>query len=226
MELLPTLAMPLALLLLLTWLVLRLRGRHQQRLQPQDAGDTLAAWPPEASRVLSVTEREALDLVKRAIPGLLVLSQVPLSRFIRVPARHSYGEWLQRVGSVNADLLICDSRARVRAVIDIRSGEETARTRRRHERMVRVLRAAQIHALVWQAGKLPGVVEVRQALMHAMDMPQAEVQQQISSRPMPFMPLPEVSYDETFAPTEAVFDTTHEPLPSGFYDELSVGRAH
>jgi hypothetical protein len=49
--------------------------------------DTVAAWPPEAARILNVTERQAFDLLKRALPGFMVLAQVPLSRFVRVPMR-------------------------------------------------------------------------------------------------------------------------------------------
>jgi hypothetical protein len=155
METLSSLAAPLTLVLLLTWLVMRWRSRQSARSSRREALDTVADWPPEAARVLSITERQAYDLLKRAMPGYLVLGQVPLSRFVRVPARHSYGDWLQRVGSLSADLLICDSGSRVLAVIDIRNPEESARSSRRHERMARVLRAANIRVHEWREGQLP-----------------------------------------------------------------------
>jgi len=59
------------------------------------------------------------------------------------------------VGSLSADLLLCDSGSRVLAVIDIRNAEETERSRRRHERMARVLRAARIPVYEWREGQLP-----------------------------------------------------------------------
>jgi hypothetical protein len=153
--------------LLLTWLLFRRRSRpsSQARLHGADSPDTVAGWPPEAARVMTIDERQALDLLKRAIPGSLVLAQVPLSRFVRVPTRRSYGEWLSRVGALSADLLLCDSGSRPLAVIDIRATNETERSRRRHERLGRVLRAAGVHVIVWREGQLPSAAEVRTTLM-------------------------------------------------------------
>ena len=121
-----TFALPATVLLLLTLLGLRRRQRQQQRRQRErQAPDTVTGWPPEAARVLTITERHAHDLLRRAMPGFLVMAQVPLARFIRVPTRHSYSEWLQRVGSLSADLLLCDAGSRVLAVIDVRSNQES-----------------------------------------------------------------------------------------------------
>ena len=92
------------------------------------------------------------------------VAQVPLARFIRVPARRSYGEWLQRVGSLSADLLLCDSGSRVLAVIDVRAAQETERSRKRHERLGRVLKAAGIQVLAWREGELPSLSHVRSSM--------------------------------------------------------------
>jgi hypothetical protein len=221
MEFLPSLAAPLSLLLLLTWLVMRVRSRQQSHRQRREALDTVADWPPEAARVLSITERQAYDLLKRAMPGYLVLGQVPLSRFVRVPMRHSYSDWLSRVGSLSADLLICDSGSRVLAVIDIRSAEETARARRRHERMARVLRAANIRVHEWREGSLPTVTEVRHAMAHVLQPARPGIKP-TASRPMPLIPvadMAEVLADGDRAAAEAAFDPAMEPVPSGFYEE-------
>jgi hypothetical protein len=227
MESLPSFAAPLTLLLLLTWLLMRWRSRQaSQQTARREALDTVADWPPEAARVLSITERQAYDLLKRAMPGYLVLGQVPLSRFVRVPARHSYNEWLQRVGSLSADLLICDSGSRVLAVIDIRNPEESARSRRRHERMARVLRAANIRVHEWREGQLPTVTEVRHAMAHVLQPAKPGFKPTpITSRPMPLIPVAEI--EEVLsagdrAAAEAAFDPAMEPVPSGFYDELET----
>jgi hypothetical protein len=57
--------------------------------------------------------------------------------------------------------VICDIGSRVLAVVDIRSAEESPRSRRRHERMARVLKAAGIRVHVWREGDLPSASEVR-----------------------------------------------------------------
>lgn len=93
MELSPSiaaLALPATVLLLLTFLLMRLRQRVvRRREREREVVDTLAGWPPEPVRVLSITERQAYELLRRAMPGFLVMAQVPLARFIRVPSRRS-----------------------------------------------------------------------------------------------------------------------------------------
>jgi hypothetical protein len=227
MESLSSLAAPLTLVLLLTWLVMRWRSRQSARSSRREALDTVADWPPEAARVLSITERQAYDLLKRAMPGYLVLGQVPLSRFVRVPARHSYGDWLQRVGSLSADLLICDSGSRVLAVIDIRNPEESARSSRRHERMARVLRAANIRVHEWREGQLPSVSEVRHTMAHVLAPAKPGLKPALPtiSRPMPLIPVADIEdalSDGDRAAVEAAFDPAMEPVPSGFYDEIEA----
>jgi hypothetical protein len=225
-----TFALPATVLLLLTLLAVRVRQRitdRRVRRERRDALDTLAAWPPEAARVLTITERQAYDLLKRAMPGYLVLGQVPLSRFIRVPARHSYNEWLQRVGALSADLLLCDAGSRVLAVVDIRPATESERSRKRHERMAKVMRAANIHVHVWREGALPTASEVRTAMAHAM-APAAPGMKTSHSRPMPLIPVAEMSEvlaDGDRAAMEGAFDASMEPVPSGFYDEIEPAEA-
>lgn len=229
MDLLPPIAsfaLPATVLLLLTLLALRRRQHQANRrgTSAREAVDTLAGWPPEPVRVLSITEREAHDLLKRAMPGFLVLAQVPLARFIRVPSRRSYGEWLQRVGSLSADLLLCDAGSRVLAVIDVRSAQETERSRKRHERMARVLRAAGIQVHVWREGELPSLRHVRGSLA-ALAGPAAAGIKASPSRPMPLIPVAEMSEilaDGDRAALEAAMDASMEPVPSGFFEELET----
>lgn len=217
-------ALPATVLLLLAWLVMRLRARSSaQRGTAREALDTVASWPPEAARVLTIAERQAYDLLRRALPGYLVLAQVPLSRFIRVPARHSYVDWLQRVGSLSADLLLCDAGSRVLAVIDIRSPQESERSRRRHERMTRVLRKAGVHVLTWREDALPSASEVRHAMTAVVGGAAAVAKAAAtSSRPMPLIPVADIS--EVLAEGDAAFDAqldpSMEPVPSAFFEEL------
>ncbi|MDE2368954.1 MAG: DUF2726 domain-containing protein [Burkholderiales bacterium] len=216
-------------LLLLGAVALRVRRRRQRRREAaRDALDTVADWQPVAARVLTIDERQAYDLLKRAMPGFLVLAQVPLARFVRVPTRHSYAEWLQRAGSISADLLLCDSGSKVLAVIDIRPEQESQRARRRHERMARVLRAAGIPVHTWREGDLPGVGEARHALA-ALAGPAAAGLKAPTSRPMPLIPVPdiaEVLAHGDRAAMQAALDQANEPVPSAFFEELETASAH
>lgn len=214
-----------AVLLLLTLVLLRrmLARRGPRRTQAaRDALDTVAAWPPDSARVLSVHERQAYELLRRAMPGMLVLAQVPLSRFLRVPTRHSYVDWLQRVGSLSADLLVCDAGSRVLAVIDIRSPSETERSRRRHERLGRVLKAAGVKVYTWREGALPSLSEIRSNI--AADLaPPPVASKPTASKPMPLIPVPEI--EEVLADGDmANYNDGMEPVPSGFYDEIDSVR--
>ena len=232
MEILPsiaTLVLPAAVLTLLMLLFLRMRQRPASRRSPPslDALDTVAAWPPEPVRVLSVAERQAHELLKRAMPGYLVLAQVPLARFIRVPSRRSYGEWLQRAGSLSADLLLCDAGSKVLAVIDVRTVQETERSRKRHERMARVLKAAGIHVHVWREGELPSVSHVRTA-MAALAGATPPASKPTPSRPMPLIPvadITEILADGDRAALEVDLDASMEPVPSGFFEEFETAAS-
>jgi hypothetical protein len=174
---------------------------------------------------MTVQERQSYELLRRALPGYMVLAQVPLSRFVRVPTRHSYTEWLQRVGSLSADLLVCDTGSRVLAVIDVRAAEETPRSRRRHERLARVLRAAGVRVHVWREGQLPSASEVRTALAHDLLRGNGPMQPvSTSSRPMPLIPVAETQeLDAILAAGDAAMlqDGEHEPVPSAFFEELA-----
>lgn len=157
----------------LLWLWLRLRrgradtddtGGHPSRT---DALDTVAGWPPEATRILTHPERRAHTLLANALPDYIVLAQVPLSRFIRVPTRNSYTEWMRRVGQLCADLVVCDKGSQVIAVVEVRrpTAREGDRSRKRHERMDRVLRKAGIRVLEWNEEALPHPDTVREQVL-------------------------------------------------------------
>lgn len=143
-------------------------GRGKRRT-PDEALDTLAAWEPMATRVLTTAERDAYMVLRKALPDHIVLAQVPLARFIKVPTRNSYAEWLRRAGSLCADLVVCDAASQVIAVVEIRqpASREKERTARRHTRMDRVLTAARIPVHVWLEDALPGHAMAREAILGA-----------------------------------------------------------
>ena len=207
------------LLAALMWRRWQPRSRRPGR--PHQALDTVQDWQPEAARVLTIPERRAYDLLRSALPGFLVLAQVPLSRFVRVPTRHSHAEWMQRVGGLSADLLVCNAGSRVLAVIDVRPADQSERSRRRHERMARVLRAAGIEVQVWNEDRLPSAAEVRTLLGNVLERsatPAAPVKA-TGSRPMPLIPVAEME-ELLLHGDAAAQDTSFEPVASAFFDDL------
>jgi hypothetical protein len=189
------------------------RGRREGVAAGQadlDRLDTLAAWPPQATRILTTHERLAYSTLLRAFPDYMVLAQVPLSRFLKVPTRHSHAEWLRRVGNLCADLLVCDMASQVLAVIIVQGpgGMSSERAAVRRERMTRVLKSVGIRMLVWVENALPSPDAARDAILPA--------------------PAPAIAASPAPAPAEAaaiaartgaVDDGGGEP-PATWYDDL------
>src|SRR5207245_11759554 len=82
-------AIVLLIALLLVWWGVRNRASHHADGGSSDGFDTVAAWPPQATRVLTTPERQVYDLLRNAMPAHMILAQVPLQRFIKVPTRNS-----------------------------------------------------------------------------------------------------------------------------------------
>lgn len=218
-EIVLVLVATLALLTLL-WAVRRRQGHVTRRSDPADAGDTLAAFPPQAVRVLTVPERRALDLLRKALPERLVLAQVPLARFISVPTRHSqsYSDWLTRIGRLSVDLLVCDSSSRVVAAVDIRTGGESARSQHRHQRMAEVLQRAGIAVHTWNADSLPSPAEIRRAFLTKAE---AE-QEQFDAAGKRMLPLPEITEVVTGLDDGSALQPQFDPVSSNYFDDLEA----
>lgn len=200
-----------------------------RRAGRREAIDTVIGWRPEAARVMTAQEIAAKRTLEEAMPDHMVLSQVPLSRFVRVPMRNSYADWLGRVGNLNADLLLCDGDARVLAVIEVRLRQESERAKRRHERMARVLRAAGIPILVWLQDSLPNAASVRAQLMALPGMPRAGARPKAAPTPSSPAPLtlPAVEVTELLADGDvrAAAADLPEPVASGYFDDLEMDGA-
>jgi hypothetical protein len=174
--------------------------------------DTVVAWLPTATRILTSAERQAYSTLERALPGYMILAQVPLARFLKVPTRYSYTEWLRRLGTQCADLVVCDMASDVIAVVNVQppAGSESERARKRLNRMGRVLKAAGIPMHVWTDNALPSVEAAREMIMPgaAAPAPAADARSG-GARPA--------------APEERV--ELREPPPSTWFDEFNTGPA-
>jgi hypothetical protein len=165
-----------SLLLVLSVLVAwwwRTRSGGGTAADNQDRLDTLTAWPPKVTRILTSQERLAHNTLLRAFPDHLILAQVPLSRFLRVPTRYSHAEWLRRVGQLCADLVVCDTATQPLAVIIVEppGGAPSERARVRHDRMLRVLKSAEVRCFVWVENAFPSVEIARASVLEMRTEP-------------------------------------------------------
>ena len=145
-------------------------ARQSPLPRPEPTGerlDTLAGWPPEPTRILRSSERLAFSTLKLALPGYLILAQVPLARFLSVPKRNSYAEWMRRLGNQCVDFVVCDVTSQVVAVVEVRPPMEHLddKVKVRLERVARALKAAKIPLHVWNEEKLPTIEAAREKLL-------------------------------------------------------------
>lgn len=214
--------------LLVSLLFARRRGNSaRKRNTSAESLDTIQAWTPQAVRVMTTAEREAYELLRKAVPGQLVLAQVPLARFISVPTRYSYSDWLTRVGRLSVDLLVCDQSSRVVLAIDVRTANESPRAQQRHARMAEVLKAAGIRVAHWRADALPSVAEVRAQVAEAS--PQATGPDSVAPEPLAIGPngrrvLPVPDMVELLADGDQALAAGRqlEPVSSDYFDDLDA----
>ena len=211
-------------LLSLMWL--RRRGRGVTRHLPDDSLDTVQAWTPQAVRVMTLPERKAFEVLRRAVPrNHMVLAQVPLARFISVPTQYSYADWLHKVGRLCPDLVICDASSRIIGIVEIATPESGERSRKRHERMHRVVQAAGIPVHVWTEGALPSVTEARALLRPQASDASSDEWGQLDQAGHLLIPVADIK--ELLAQGDDAFanDPMQDPVASGFFDDLDAGRA-
>jgi hypothetical protein len=210
---------------------LLLRGRRQ-RVDPE-AGrrsreeiDTVAAWPPEVTRLLTSGERSANEVLTKALPECLVFAQVPLARFIKVPRRHSYAEWLTRVGHLCADFVICDRASLVLGAVLLQTMRDSERAGRRRARMSRVLKAAGVKVFVWREEALPDAQAARDQIIQRTGVPSTAPAVDVA----PARGLRPAAADSTGIPLPEVVSVSTddgprlEPPPSTWFDDLDSGR--
>ena len=151
----------------LVWWLARKQGPTVRPEMPAERLDTLAGWPPEPTRILRSSERLAFSTLKLALPGYLILAQVPLARFLTVPKRNSYAEWMRRLGNQCVDFVVCDVTSQVVAVVEVRPPIDLLdeRVRVRLERVARALKAAKIPLHVWNEEKLPTIEAAREKIL-------------------------------------------------------------
>jgi hypothetical protein len=156
------------LVLVIGYLVLRKREpaavKQDAPMRHRGEIDVVAAWPPQATRLLTGVERAAHETLVKALPECIVFAQVPLARFIKVPRRYSYAEWMNRVGHLCPDLVICDRSTLVIGVVLVKPVRESERGEQRRVVMTQVLKAASVRVFLWREEALPNPEAARAQL--------------------------------------------------------------
>jgi hypothetical protein len=160
----------IALAAVLYW-YFRIRPGQTRNSNAPEHVDTVIGWQPRATRLMTAAEQQAYDTLREALPEYMVLSQVPLARFIKVGTRYSYAEWLRRVGNQCADLVICNRSSKILAVVEIRSktSDSHPRAAKRDVRKARTLKAAGVALHIWSEQALPSAAKVRALLWSSSD---------------------------------------------------------
>ena len=151
----------------------RARANEDEAKRAREDLDTVAGWPPEVTRLLTGGERASYEVLLKALPECQIFSQVPLARFVRVPRRNSYAEWLTRVGHLSPEFLICDRASLVLGVVVLQTVQESERGARRRARLARVLKAAGIKVFVWREVALPTAEAAREQIIQRTGVPEA-----------------------------------------------------
>ena len=190
--------------------------------------DTVAAWPPEVTRLLSGGERSAHETLIKALPECMIFAQVPLARFIRVPRRHSYADWLTRVGHLSADFVICDRSSLVIGAVSLQGMQESERAARRRVRMTRVLKAAGVKVFVWREQAIPKPDVARDQIVQRTGVPDAVAPPITIGTPKTLKPAA-VSANSGRIPVPDVLgespddEPRREPPSSTWFDDLESG---
>lgn len=220
----------LVLVAVLLWVWMRQRAaqaasassNRRGKVRAMDGLDTLMSWAPQATRIMTTSERKAYAALRAGLPEHIILAQVPLARFLKVPTRHSYSEWLRRVGVLCGDLVVCDSASQVVAVVDIRvpESQENERAKQRHTRMDRVLKAAEIPLHIWREDALPNAIGARNAILgNAADAPAMAMATASGGRPTAAVRSPAVR-EPVVVITEDDGMEHQDPPSSTWFDEI------
>jgi hypothetical protein len=227
--------LPLAVIgLLALWWIFRRSATPGARPIQADRLDTLGAWPPRGTRLLTTQERLAYSTLTRALPDHMILAQVPLARFLKVPTRNSYTEWKRRLGNQCADLVVCDMSSQVVAVVDVQAsaGQATDRAHKRLTRMARALKAAEIPLHVWTENALPSVEAARETILTGSAAPAALVPERKTDEAAVAMARTPAAATGANPFHDAARDSSQdeliemrEPPPSTWYNEFDSGPA-
>ena len=202
------------------------RKGEAEAKRARDDLDTVAGWPPEATRLLTSGERAAFAVLVKALPECRIFPQVALSRFIRVPRRNSYSEWLSRVGNLSVDFVVCDRASLVIAAVALRPTQESDGASGRRARTARVLKGAGLKLFVWREDAIPTPAAAREQITLITGAPEATP---VSATAGANKASPATGVGNSKIPVPEILAETvddeprREPPPSTWFDDLDSG---
>lgn len=122
-----------------------------------------AEYPFEARAPLNERERELYWRLREMMPGDIVLSQVGLSRILRVRTGYDFRVWFKRINRMTIDFLVCRGDSTIVAAIELDDAAHGEAEREvADQRKVKALESAGIRVLRFRA--MPTERELREAL--------------------------------------------------------------
>ena len=111
---------------------------------------------------LSKVEQVLYHRLVQTLPDLVVLTQVPLSRFLRVKMGRTWREWQNRISQKSIDYLICDRDFAIIAAIELDDRPQDMVGRKQADPAKnRALAAAKVPLVRWRATALPDAQTIR-----------------------------------------------------------------
>jgi len=120
-------------------------------------------YPFESRAPLNDREMDLYWRLRRMLPNDIILSQVGLSRILRVRSGHDFRVWFKRINRMTIDFLICRGDGTIVAAIELEDAPHGAAEQQlADERKTKALASAGIRLLRFR--EIPGDAELRAAL--------------------------------------------------------------
>ncbi len=143
-------------LALMAVLLMFLRGVRAGPREPE-------RYPFEARAPLTDREQVLYWRLRKALPEQVILSQVGLSRILRVEAGHDFRAWIDRINRMTIDFLVCRPDNTILAVIELEELSTVPGDRAAvEETKAKALASAGIKLLRFR--EIPSEEEIRAAL--------------------------------------------------------------
>ncbi len=137
-------------------LLLVLKGRQQP--------DKDEEWPFYAKKLLTQPEQVLYFRLTKALPDVIVLAQVQLSRLLGVKKGNNFQQWYNRINRMSADFVVCKKDSSIVAVIELDDASHEREDRRQADaKKDRALGSAGIRIIRWQAGAIPDESTIKAA---------------------------------------------------------------
>lgn len=129
----------------------------------QDKTDEV--WPYYALRVMSTPEQVLYFRLVAALPELIVMPQVQLTRVLGVKKGHSYQTWGNRINRMSLDFVVTRKDSSVVAAVELDDASHRRRDRVEADaKKDKALESAGVRIVRWNVKAIPSAEEIRDQL--------------------------------------------------------------